>query len=130
MRAARLFPLLVALWALSPAMAVSLQGQSKKEQDKDKEATVDEAALDEKILREAKLPVDGPALLKYFRDRTYKEADPKRLAELIRQLGDKDFQVREKAYQELLTRGSTALAALKEAMLSKDEEVAKRAAEL
>src|SRR5439155_12779845 len=102
----------------------------KKEQEKDKEAAFDESVLDEKILREAKLPVDGPALLKYLRDRTYKEADPKRLAMLVKQLGDKDFKVREQAFADLLTLGATALAALKEGLNSPDEDAARRAAAL
>ena len=130
MRFLRLFPLFLAATAcfLASAVAAPLQDVPKKEVGK--EVPFDESVLDEKILRDAKLPVDGPALLKYFRDRTYKEADPKRLGMLVEQLGDKSFAVREKAHAELLTIGATALAALKEALNSSDEEVRKRAVDV
>src|SRR5438105_3779625 len=127
MRAARLFPLIAAPVAVFPAASACLPPRRKKQE---KEAAFDESALGEKILRAAKLSVEGPALLKYFRDRTYKEADAKRLALLVRQLGDKEFKVREQAFADLLALGATALAVLKEALNSPDEEVAKRAAEL
>jgi hypothetical protein len=155
MRPSRLLAVVVLLLAAYPAVALSFpvsgllqdttpkgppadpkQGKDPKKDPKkdvqkdDKEPAFDEAAMDEKLLRDAKLTVDGPALLKYFRDRTYKEPDPKKVAQLISELGDKDFPVREKAYSDLLTLGPPVLGALKEAINSKDEEVSKRAAEL
>src|SRR5919108_1122216 len=77
-------------------------------QDKEKEPAVrepvekepDTTADDIKTLRDVGLSADGAALLEYFRKRTYREADPKRLETLIRDLGDEDFPVREKAYAE------------------------------
>jgi hypothetical protein len=129
----RAFSLITLLVICLPATSPSFQGPVKKDKDmgKDKEAVFDEAAQDERILREAKLPVDGPSLLQYFRDRTYKEADPKRVAELIRQLGDPKFAVREKAYTELLQLGNSVLSVLKETAANhSDQETRDRAAEL
>jgi HEAT repeat protein len=108
----------------------AVQTGSSKEKSQPKEATFDESIADEKLLQVAKLPTDGPALLKYFRDRTHKEADPKRLALLVEQLGDQRFSVREQAYAELLMLGVTSLPALKEASNHPDDEVRNRAAEL
>ena len=57
----------------------------------------------------------GPALLNYFKERTGKQVDPKEMARLIRLLGNDTFQVREKAYQDILKLGPTALDSLKSA---------------
>jgi hypothetical protein len=125
MRVFRGFLLIVAVAASFPALAGSFQNPGQKDKE-----TPDDSILDEKILRDAKVAVDAPSLLKYFRDRTYKEADPKRLATLIAELGDAKFAVREKAYSDLLALGTTALAVLKEAANHSDEEIRKRAIEL
>ena len=71
-----------------------------------------EAAVDERILHDADIAVDGPSLIKYFRDRTANDADPERMAQLIEQLGDASFGVRERASQELLAVGAAALESL------------------
>jgi hypothetical protein len=123
----RALSLLVALACL-PTVSSSMQGQPKK--DKDQPPAFDPSIVDERIVREAKLGVDGPALLKYLRDRTPKEVDPKEIATLVRQLGDSKFAVREKAYADLLALGATALPALKEAAKGPDEEIRKRADDL
>src|SRR5262249_3388999 len=56
-----------------------------------------------------------------------KPATPERIADLIRQLGDKDFAKREAASQELDAIGEPARAALKSAVASRDAEVGERA---
>src|SRR6267142_5546860 len=102
-------------------VVVFVPGASGQAQDKDKEPGVKEPAEKEpdttaddiKTLRDVGLNADGPALLEYFRKRTYREADPKRLEALIRELGDDDFPVREKAYAELTQLGTSALVAVK-----------------
>src|SRR5207245_284190 len=108
-------------------------------QDKDKEPAVKEPAEKEpdttaddiKTMRDVGLGADSPALLEYFRKRTYREADPKRLEALIRELGDDDFPVREKAYAELTQLGTSALVAVKQAAESaKDTETRRRALDL
>ena len=82
---------------------------------------------EEKLLKDAGLPTDGPALLKYFRDRTPTEANRARLAELVRQLGHRSFQVREKATRQLMSAGEMALPFLKPALKDADVEIARRA---
>ncbi len=81
-------------------------------------------------LREAHLPTDGPALVKYFRDRTLSEADQAKLAGTVRLLGDEDFHVRRKAYKELVVAGRNALPFLEEGKKSPDPEVARSAERL
>src|SRR5438552_3203099 len=56
---------------------------------------------DEATLKTARLGSDGPSLLAYFRQRTVGETDRARIVNLIRQLGDPAFAVREKASAEL-----------------------------
>jgi HEAT repeat protein len=88
-----------------------------------------ETAEDELLLKEAKVPTDGPGLLEFFRRRVPTEKDQTRITELIRQLGSSDFQNRQKATQELITLGPVALPELRKAQKEKDAEVKRRATE-
>lgn len=90
----------------------------------------DQIAQDEKYLQKVGIKSDGVSLLDYFRKRTFQEADPAQLAKLIASLGDEEFVVREKAFQELLVLGPRALAAVKQAESHKDAEVRRRAQEI
>ena len=85
---------------------------------------------DYQLLKEVKVEPNGPELLKYFKERTVKEADPKEVAKLITQLGNDTFQVREKAYQELVKMGPACLVGLKLAEDHADVEVRLRVAEI
>ncbi len=85
---------------------------------------------DQKLLRDVGLGIDGPALLEYFKKRTYPEANAKEMAVLIAQLGDEDFGIREKAYDRLLVLGAGALVGIKEAEKNPDAEVSRRADEI
>src|SRR5262245_9662911 len=82
---------------------------------------------DEEILRNLDLSVDGPALVEFFRSRTPREQDRKAISELIRDLGNDRFTVREKATQKLLAIGPPAVPALKESLAGPDLEVVCRA---
>jgi HEAT repeat protein len=84
----------------------------------------------EKVLREAKVGTDGPALLAFFRKRTLPPADRARLAGLVRRLGDDNFAAREKASRELLAVGRPALPLLRRVENDTDPEVASRARDL
>jgi hypothetical protein len=84
----------------------------------------------EKTLRDAKVAVDGPALLKFFQQRTFSDAERKKLADTVRLLGDRSFRVRKKASQDLLTAGRPALPFLKPARNDADLEIARRAEQL
>ncbi len=91
----------------------------------------DTTAEDLQTLKTVGLAAEGPALLEYLRKRTFKEADPKKLDILIRALGEEYFPAREKAYQELLQLGPTALVALKAAAeKNADTEARRRAHDL
>src|SRR5438045_1603868 len=74
----------------------------------------DTRADDEKVLKAADVATDGPGLLAFFRKHTPTPEDEKRVGELVRQLGDKAFRVREKAAADIIALGATALPALRE----------------
>src|SRR5712692_5579293 len=60
---------------------------------------------DEKTLQEGKVGTDGPALLEFVRSRTLSDAERAKLAETVRRLGHNDFDVREKASEDLVKAG-------------------------
>jgi HEAT repeat protein len=84
-------------------------------------------AEDEKMLKEARVTPDGPGLLAFFRERTLTDAEKERLATLVRQLGDDNFGVRERASHSLVKAGRLALPLLTAARNDEDAEVARRA---
>ena len=103
---------------LIPALAMVAQAQGLPAPSETEE--------DEAILKEAKLATDGPNLLEIFRKRIPNPADQERVQKLLKQLGDKDFQTREKATTDLISVGPLALPALKEAGKNADAEVRRR----
>jgi HEAT repeat protein len=84
---------------------------------------------DEKLLKAAKIAADGPVLLDYFRKRTLTAKDREQIDRLIRLLGNDSFKVREKASEDLLALGSSALPQLRQALEDLDEEIRERARE-
>jgi HEAT repeat protein len=86
-----------------------------------------DTADDEKLLAEAGIKTDGPALVGYLRGRVPEEVSAEKLAAMVRQLGDDDFDVREKASAGLRALGVRALPALRRAAASEDAEVRRRA---
>lgn len=85
---------------------------------------------DQRICRESGLKGEGPDLIVYFRNKTLKQPDPKAISLLVKQLGDDDFQTREKAFTELVGMGASALTGIKEGESNPDLEVQKRIADL
>src|SRR5438309_10662083 len=75
----------------------------------------DTTAEDQKTLQAVRVGVDADSILDYYRKRTFTEADPTKVKELIKDLGSKSFLVREKAHGELQKLGPGALVALKQA---------------
>lgn len=71
--------------------------------------------------------IDGSALVDEFKARTLNSVDRPKVAELIKNLGDSNYRIREKASQELLSMGSKVLADLRVAAKDADGERAKRA---
>src|SRR5262249_6038482 len=86
-------------------------------------------ATDEQLLRDHKLPTDGPGLLDFFRQRAAGAGDLGRLKALIRQLGDDDFHAREEASRRLTSLGVRGRLPLREAVNDPDVEVRIRARE-
>ncbi len=86
-------------------------------------------AQDEKLLRDAHVSPDGPALLDFFRARTLTDAQKAGLGELIEKLGDDAFDVREKASADLVRAGRLAVPLLRPALHARDAEIARRAAD-
>jgi hypothetical protein len=84
---------------------------------------------DQKLLREAGLATEPADLLKFFQSRTVGDATRTRLSELIKQLGDDDFDAREKATKELIALGPAAEPLLVQAANDTDAEIARRARE-
>jgi HEAT repeat protein/outer membrane protein assembly factor BamB len=95
----------------------STQPQKGKEKEKDKEPAFVEpdTYLDDlKVVKQNGLKGDGPDILEYFRKKTLTQPDPKEIAALVRQLGDEDFPVREKAFKGLANLGAAAFTGLKD----------------
>jgi HEAT repeat protein len=84
-------------------------------------------ADDARVLREAGIDTNGPALVAFLRKQA---PDPKQVAQaavLIKALGDDSFDVREKAGEDLIALGAIAVPHLERAQKNPDAEVARRA---
>src|SRR5262245_9880829 len=86
----------------------------------------EELAQDEATLKSAGFASTGPDLVRFFRARTLSDADLDRLRTCVKQLGDKSYQVRQKAQKDLITAGPLVTPLLKEALGDADLEVASR----
>ncbi|MGH7170109.1 MAG: HEAT repeat domain-containing protein [Gemmataceae bacterium] len=89
----------------------------------------DLASADEKLVREAKSDVTGPALLAFLRKRTPTSANLDRTRALIAKLGDDAFEVREQASRDLIALGAIAIPFLRKATKNNDREIVRRARE-
>ena len=85
--------------------------------------------VEEGILRDAGVGVDGPALLEFLRKRTLEEAGVAKIQRLVKQLGDRSFPMRQQAADELVGLGKPASPYLRRAVHSGDPEIARRAEE-
>jgi cyclophilin family peptidyl-prolyl cis-trans isomerase/HEAT repeat protein len=90
-------------------------------------APPDATKADEDTLKAAGLVTDDAALIDFFRSKTPEDGDREKIAALIRDLGADDFTVRERASNELVKVGGKAASLLRQAKLSEDVEVARRA---
>jgi hypothetical protein len=84
---------------------------------------------DEQLLRESKIPTEGPALLDFFRQRAAGAGDVGSVQALIRRLGDDDFFAREDASRRLKSLGGRGRLPLRQALTDPDVEVRFRARE-
>lgn len=89
-------------------------------------ADEDPRAADERVLKQAGVPTDDAGLLAFFRKGS---PDEDAIRDLIKKLGDDDFEVREKATKDLTALGPAAEPYLREALKSGDAEVVRRAEE-
>jgi hypothetical protein len=112
-----------AAWTLLAALALVLALQAGRAGP----PAPDGLAEDEKLLRDAGLPTDGPGLARFFRDRTPSPGDRERLTALVGQLGSNVYGTREKATRRLTAAGERALPFLRPALASPDAEVRRRA---
>lgn len=92
-------------------------------------ARADTPSADERLLKAAQIKTDGPALLELLRRRTVKDTEVDKVRVAIKSLGNDDFNVREKATNDLVRLGSLAEPFLREALKDKDPEVVRRAEE-
>jgi HEAT repeat protein len=82
----------------------------------------------EKFLQDDKIKTDGESLIAFFKERAGRKApDPETIKQLVKQLGDDDFEQREKAEEKLSGMGRAAKELLSEAAKSRDPEVRYRA---
>src|SRR5262245_28432903 len=84
-------------------------------------------ATDEMLLKDNRVPVDGPGLLDYIRKLAGRAVSQEKLAALIEQLGDDSFEKREQASRELIRLGKRAKRVLEEALEHADLEIRSRA---
>ncbi len=87
---------------------------------------VDTAPADEKILVAAGCKSDGAALLRYLRENIPAGPVKEHIQQLIGQLGDESFAVRQKASAALAGHGLKAAALLQQARKTTDIEVIRR----
>lgn len=85
------------------------------------------AADDEALLGSVDLPTDPASLTAFLRRQKISDTDRARIATLIRDLGDDDFDRRQGATDELIRIGPAAVGPLKDALKTKDLEVLRRA---
>ncbi len=85
------------------------------------------AADDERLLKAAGVGADGPALLEFVKKRTLSDEKLAAIKAMIDQLGDDDFEKREKAVAGLKEHGSLAAPLLREAARKADPEIKGRA---
>src|SRR5262245_15827498 len=87
-----------------------------------------EPVSDEQLLKQARIPDDGPGLVAYFRQRTVAGNDRQRIETLVDRLGDPVYTVRERATADLIASGLPAVTLLRRAAATQEDvEVARRA---
>lgn len=82
---------------------------------------------DERIVAEAGLSAEGPALLKFLAGLVPRDTDPKTVEPLVKQLASEDFFLREEAHRKILSLGAQAIPALRRVLKDPDRELVLRA---
>jgi hypothetical protein len=81
---------------------------------------------DEKLLKDAKLAIDSPALLAFLRARTLTNDERAKIEVLIAQMGAMSFRTREQAMQTLIEKGPVVVELLRNHLNDADPEIARR----
>lgn len=76
---------------------------------------------EEQTVKAAQLPLTGPGLVGFFKQRSQRAAEEGLIKELIKQLGDKDGAVRDKAFGGLVQFGSLAVPLLRQSAAAVDD---------
>lgn len=122
------------LIALAPRIA-DVSAQEKKATDpkdtKEVKKEIPEERFDQKkadieTLKAANIAFEGPALIEFFQKHTVTDQNRSLLVELIKQLGDDDFDKREQASDAIEKYGVAAIGLLRQAERSGDPEVLRR----
>jgi HEAT repeat protein len=82
---------------------------------------------DEKLLREQKVGLSEPELLKFFADKTLNDSKQKHYRSLIKSMGSNSYVVREQATRQIIKEGTSVLAFLKDAEFDPNVELSRRA---
>ena len=93
----------------------------KKEEPKKEDNTKASLSSEESTLKQAHLGTTATALLDFFEKRTKSVADADEVAGLIKKLGDKSAETREKAMGELIALGHAAVPQLRQAANTFDD---------
>jgi HEAT repeat protein len=91
------------------------------------QAVKDSAQADEELLKHEKIATDAAGLLGFFRSRTLSEQDQETLHRMVRQWGSPSYKLRQKAWQHVLSKGTSALPFLEAARSNPDPEIRDRA---
>src|SRR5688572_20647153 len=84
----------IVCWSIGAALCQLCWGIAVAQGPIPGEQPLDTTKDDIKTLQALGLGTDGPALLDYFRKRTFKEANPDEVSAFIKQLGSEDFALR------------------------------------
>ncbi len=99
--------------------------------DQSPKAQLGETAASRKACRDAWATwwktTEGDATLAEFKKRTLNEADREKVQAAINRMGDDDFNLRERAQDDLVKMGTSVAPLLRQALASADEEIKKRA---
>jgi HEAT repeat protein len=85
-----------------------------------------QAAEDVRVLKAARVPTDGPGLVRFLRSQRLTADEEKRFAGLVRALGDRSFKVRDRATAELRARGPAVRPLLLRGLKGSDLETSRR----
>src|ERR1700687_4461608 len=82
----------------------------------------EEPPTEEQTLKAAHLPTDNDGLINFFKKRSSLENDQEKVSALIKQLGDKSPEVRDKAAGELVAIGTPSIRLLHMAAIDLDDQ--------